>query len=174
PGHAALSILDRLSDVLRPHRIAFGLGLGTLTTGLGGPVRELDGSCFHQARRALEKAKRDGRWAVISGMADETGDPAEDVASPASAFERAANAILRLSGDIRAGWTDRQVEVIRQRRTTPLQKDVAQRLGVSPSVISEVLRAARHDAVREAEHAVEVLLNRAASPGSFRPPESGQ
>jgi predicted transcriptional regulator len=86
-------------------------------------------------------------------------------------IEQAANSILRLAGDIRASWTDRQVEVIRKRRTLPrkLQKDLAQELGVSPSVVSEVLRAARYEAVREAEEVVVILLNRAAAPESFRP-----
>jgi hypothetical protein len=41
---------------------------------------------------------------------------------------------------------------------------VANDLGVSPSVISEVLRSARHDAVLEADEAVAILLDRALSP----------
>jgi hypothetical protein len=161
PGTAAVSFLTQLTEDLRPVRVVFGLGLGALSTGLQGTagaidVRELDGPCFHRARKSLETAKREGRWAVISGMP--------------RAFQLAANSILRLTGDIRAGWTDRQFQVIRVRRTLPLQKDVARELDVSPSVISEVLSTARHDAVCEAEEAVVVLLNRSASPKSFELP----
>lgn len=155
PGHATLAFLRELTEDLQPVRISFGIGLGALSTGLEGPIRELDGPCFHRARQGLESAKREGRWAVISGMP--------------SHFERAANSILRLTGDIRGAWTDRQREIVRMRRTMPLQKDVAQKLDVSPSVVSEVLRAARHDAVLEAEEAVVVLINRTASPQDFPP-----
>jgi transcriptional regulator len=77
-------------------------------------------------------------------------------------------AILRLTGDLRAAWTDRQCEIVRIRRTTPLQKDVAERLGVSPSVVCEVLRAARHDAIQEAEEAARVILDRLIASGDGR------
>jgi hypothetical protein len=120
-------------------------------------VRELDGPCFHHAREALGTAKSSGRWALISG-----------VPGP---FQLAINSILRLTGEIRAGWTDRQVEVVRARRTRPLQKDIAHDLGVHPSVISGILSAAQHDAVCEAEDAVAALLNRAVHPDEFPPPD---
>jgi hypothetical protein len=153
PGRAAVSFVTQVTEDLRPVRVAFGLGLGTLSTTLEGPIRELDGPCFHHARQALTFARRKGRWAAVSGMP--------------SGVHEAANSILRLTGDIRVAWTDRQAEVIRVRRTWPLQKDVARELGVSESVVSEVLQAARHDAVQEAEEALVLLLNRTASPESF-------
>lgn len=158
-GSEAVSFLAQLTEDLHPVRIVFGLGLGGLTTKLGGPVRELDGECFHRAREALEGARREGRWAKISGLNSQRGS-----SENSEPFEDAANAILRLTGDIRAGWTDRQLEVIRMRRTWPLQKDVARELGVSPSVVSEVLRAARHDAVSNAEDAFAKVFNYAANP----------
>jgi SatD family (SatD) len=172
PGVTAVGILDRLTAVLRPHRIVFGLGLGTLSTEPIGSVQQLDGICFHRARAALAIAKRRRRWAFLLGGDDPDAAAGEDAlavsVSPGAAFQLATNAILRLTGEIRAGWTDRQVEVMRQFPYTMndarLQKDVAEELDVSPSVISEILRAARRDAVREAEHAVAVLLNRAANP----------
>lgn len=170
PGHAALSFLAHVTEDIRPCEIAFGLGFGKVSTELGGPVRELDGSSFHEARRALQIAKQKGRWAVVRGLASEERGALERSAVVMSALQRAANSILRLTGDIRSGWSDRQLEVIRVRRKLPLQKDVAKHLKVSPSVVSEVLRAARHDAVLEAEETVVEILNIAASPESFRFP----
>jgi hypothetical protein len=154
PGHAVMAFLSELTEDVSPVRIAFGIGAGSLSTELRGPIHELDGPCFHRARKALDEAKRRGRWAVVLG-----------VPSP---YRETVRAILRLTGEIRAAWTDRQREIVRRRRDRPLQKDVARELGVSPSVVSEVLSAARHDAVLEAEHAVVVLLNRALSPEAFR------
>jgi hypothetical protein len=134
-------------------KCAFGIGFGTLSTALKAPIRELDGTCFHRAREALERAKREDRWAVVAGV------PAPDA--------EIANAILRLTGSIRESWTDRQKEIIRVRRKTPLQKDVARKLRVSPSVISEALSAARHDAVLEAEATVVAMFDRFAKEGEI-------
>jgi hypothetical protein len=152
PGAAAMSFFRELSEDL-PVSCAFGVGLGTLSTALKAPIRELDGSCFHRAREALERAKHEDRWVVIGGIPDEDA--------------KTANAILRLTGSIRESWTDRQKEIVRMRRRTPLQKDVARKLKVFPSVISEALSAARHDAVLEAEDAVAMILDRAVKTGEW-------
>lgn len=151
-GEEAMSFLVELSEDL-PVRCAFGIGFGTLSTALKAPIRELDGTCFHRAREALERAKREDRWAVVAG-------------APAPEAE-IANAILRLTGSIRESWTERQKEIIRVRRKIPLQKDVARMLKVSPSVISEALSAARHDAILEADHAVALILDRVVKEGRW-------
>jgi hypothetical protein len=152
PGTAAMSFLVELAEDLSV-QCAFGVGVGTLSTTLRAPIRELDGSCFHRAREALERAKREDRWVVVAGLPDEDA--------------KAANAILRLTGKIRDGWTLRQKEIVRIRRGTPLQKDVARKLKVSPSVISEALSAAQHDAVLEAEAALAAILDRIVIQGSW-------
>jgi hypothetical protein len=140
-----MSYLVELTEDL-PVQCLFGIGLGTLSTPPKAPIGELDGPCFHRAREALEQAKRDGRWAVVAGV------PAVEAGI--------ANAILRITGSIRETWTERQKEIIRVRRKTPLQKDVARKLKVSPSVISEALSAARHDAILETDAAVAAILDR--------------
>ncbi|HET9886043.1 MAG TPA: SatD family protein [bacterium] len=147
PGTPAMAYLVELTEDL-PVQCLFGIGLGTISTPLKTPIGELDGPCFHRAREAVEQAKREGRWAVVAGM------PAEEAAI--------ANAILRIAGSIRESWTERQKEIIRVRRKTPLQKDVARKLKVSPSVISEALSAARHDAILETDAAVAAILDRVA------------
>jgi hypothetical protein len=147
PGTAALWFLGHLTEALRPlqARVAFGIGFGPLSMRLRRPVRELDGECFHRARAGLEQAKRRAVWAVL----DAADTPYPEV----------ANALLRLAGDIRRGWTDRQAEVIRTYERRGVQKDVAEELSVSPSVISEVLHAARYDSVLQAEAAIATVLD---------------
>src|SRR5688572_24001892 len=103
-GTEAMSFLVELSEDL-PVRCAFGIGFGTLSTALKAPIRELDGTCFHRAREALERAKREDRWAVVAGA---TASDAE-----------IANAISRLRGSLRETWTDRRQEIIRARGNTP-------------------------------------------------------
>lgn len=147
----ALSFLDGLSEALRPARLVAGLGAGPLSTALRERVGENDGPCFHHAREALDAAKREGRTAVVRGL-DE-------------APQEAVNALLRLAGDLRRDWTERQREVVALLRTAEYRKDVAHQLGVSPSVVTEVLGAARYDAITEAERAVVALLDRELGAG---------
>jgi hypothetical protein len=155
-GEAVIAYVREITEDLGGG-VTFGLGLGSLSTPLGEPVRELDGPCFHHARRALERAKHEDRWAAVSG-------------APAP-LQPAMNSLLRLTGSLRASWTPRQGEIIRELRTTPLQKDVARSLGVTPPVISAALKSARFDAIREAEEAVELLLNRSMERESVDPGE---
>lgn len=146
-GTSAVWYLAYLTEALRPlgARVAFGLGVGALSMRLRRPVRELDGECFHLARASLESAKRRGVWAAVT--------------APDSRYAEVANALMRLVGDIRLGWTDRQAEVIRAYERLGVQKEVAEELSVSPSVISEVLNAARYDSVVEAESALASVLD---------------
>lgn len=142
----AAGFLSWLTGAVHPERVVAGLGAGPLSTALRPRVGENDGPCFHRAREALAFAKRDGRAAAVRGL----DSPAED----------AINALWRVAADLRAGWTDRQREVIARMRHARYRKDVAHELGVSPSVVTEVLAAARYDAVIEAETAATALLAR--------------
>jgi hypothetical protein len=49
-----------------------------------------------------------------------------------------------------------------------LRKDVAARFGVSPSVVSESLKAAAFDAVREGEEALVTMLSEFGSKAEFK------
>lgn len=145
PGAATTAFLSHLTEALRPVQVLFGIGVGTISTPPGSHVGEIDGPCFHHARAALERSKREGRWAAIEG--------------PDEPHRAATDALLRLIGEVRGAWTDRQAEVVRLARTATYRKDVAARLDVSPSVVTEVLGAARFDAILEAERAVALLVD---------------
>jgi hypothetical protein len=146
----AMPIVQRLTDGLLPVRLVFGLGRGELSTptGLAPPrrapdVAELDGPCFHRAREALALAKRGETWAVWRGFGE--------------ALDGILDAIFDLMGVIRAGWTAKQARTTGAVRGRP-QKDVARQFSVSPSVVSESLKAARFEAILRSEEAVRRLL----------------
>ncbi len=170
PGEAAARFLQTVSDGLSVG-VAFGLGVGTLSTGIRGPIRELDGTCFHRAREALQEAKREGRWAVLGSQVEDDGGP--DFNIHRGQVIDAINALLRLEGEIRRTWTSRQLEIVRLTRTIPRRKDIAEKIQVSPSVVSEALKAARHDAVWEAEERVKTLIDWIAEPERFEVPGPG-
>jgi hypothetical protein len=145
---ALVEVAVAVADHLHPVRVVLGAGWGPLTTDPGPDVALLDGPCFHRARRSLEEARRRGTWVRVEGLA-----PLED---------GTLSALFGLMGAIRSRWTEKQAGYAREAREG-LQKDVAERAGVSPSVVSESLKAARFDAVLEGAEAARRILERFGS-----------
>jgi hypothetical protein len=147
-----------IADALFPVRVAWGLGLGPLSTDLLEDVSLLDGPCFHRAREAVEEARRSSRWLRVSGTDGSSGV--------------AASALMNLVAALRSDWTDRQAEVVRAARGR-LQIEVAEDLDVHPSTISRTLAAAHYESVLEGETAArEILRSLALDPrhGAPAPP----
>lgn len=153
---AAMDVVIGLADRLFPVRMVHGLGCGRLTTRPGSEITQLDGPCFHHAREALHAAAKDDQWLAARGF------------SPP--VDRALTALFQLMRAIRGRWTDRQAELARAARGSR-QKDVAERFGISPSVVSESLKAAAFTAVRKGEEAARDLLRTFGKSGEF-PTES--
>lgn len=143
-------MLSELGEVLHPVAMRFGIGFGPLSVAPRSPApraAQLDGPCFHRARRSLERAHALRAWARVEGFGD--------------GLDLALETILELAGELRAGWTRRQTEIVHAARGRQ-QKAVAAELGVRPSVVSESLKAAHFEPLRRAEEALERLLRRFA------------
>lgn len=144
-----------LSDAMHPLRWVAGLGFGLVDARTRGESIVLDGPALDRARAALWTARRDRRSAVAVGF----GSPEDEVL--ASLFE--------LCEQIRGGWTERQAETVRAARALK-GKEVAERFGVSPSVVSESLKAASFRPLVRAEAAMAELLDRFGNEGIWRGP----
>lgn len=153
-GTAVRHALVTMSEALYPAGLTFGLGWGPLTTDATAPARELDGPCYHRARSALGEAKRRRVWARLEGFPEPS--------------ETASNGLLHLLGAVRGRWTARQMEFVVRARFEA-QKDVAAFFDVNPAVVSESLSAASWRAVREAEGALEVILEGTAAVAGEEP-----
>ena len=151
---AVVPAVVRLEEDLYPVRWTHGLGFGPLSTDPAGRVAEMDGPCFHRARQALEEAARAGLWLAARGF----GEPVDE----------AVTALFRLGHALRSRWTEKQALYARAARRS-LRKEVAARFGVSPSVVSESLKAAAFDAVRSGEEAAARLLAAAGLPREEAP-----
>jgi len=149
---AAVAIMIELAETVAPGRMVFGLGWGAVSTDLDPDPAVLDGPCFHAARTALRRARREGRWAVAGGFG--------------AGHDPTLSALFALLGAVRARWTEVQLRYVRGARTS-LQKEVAARYGVSPSVVSESLKAASFAVVREGERAAEGLLGQFGTKGEL-------
>lgn len=156
------SLTDRLFGLEFEQRIRFGIGFGALQTDLlpsaeSPRVSLLDGPCFHAAREALDDARSGGQWAQAQGFGTRE-----------SAL---LSSHMELLGEIRQGWTQNQAHttLLARRHGAPhergAQKQAAVDAGVSPSVVSQSLKAARFEAVVRGEAAaadlIELLTSRA-------------
>jgi len=158
-------LTDRMFQLPEQPRILFGVGRGALSTGsvpappahAGNPAL-LDGPAFHNARRALEHAQDEGGWARFVGF----GEPPDDTTT-----DEVLDALFTLMATIRDQWTAKQGELSHRMRAVggegedlKSQSDLARHLCVSPSVVSETLKAARHWALVEGENAARHLLEK--------------
>ncbi len=131
----AVEMIVGLADVVLPNQLAFGIGVGGLTTQLQDDrsatfVGELDGEVFHRARSALNQASADDTWLLVEGFG--VGEDA------------ALSGLADLLGSLRRGWTAKQAAYIAAARHAK-QLDVARQAGVGQSVVSESLKAARFE-----------------------------
>jgi hypothetical protein len=149
-------LTDRMFQLSYQPRALWGIGLGVLSTGkIPAPPGQaespalLDGPAFYMARAALERVQHEGGWVRFEGFPE----PMDDV----------LDALFGLMGAIRERWTANQGGVSYRMRDfgacrTPSQRALAKQLGVSPSVVSETLKASRHLQLIEGEAAAHKLL----------------
>ena len=142
-----------LGDGVHPFRWVVGLGFGRVDARARGSTVVLDGSALDRARAALWTARRDRRGAMAVGF----GSPDDETIS----------SLVELMDQIRCRWTDRQSQTVRAARTEK-GKDVAARFGVSPSVVSESLKAASFRPLLRSEEALGTLLDRYGTDGPWR------
>jgi DNA-binding transcriptional ArsR family regulator len=129
---------------VHPVSLRIGLGIGTLETPLRPQAIGMDGPCFHRARAALDRAKRRGTFI-------------EAVSSrPNAAFE----IFSEMYTLTREGWTARQREISDMAVVGYSGRQIAERLSITPSAVSQHLKAAGADRVRAAsERWVEEIRN---------------
>lgn len=122
--------LDKLLATLRTHafpaELRLGLGIGPLATPLRPQALGMDGPCFHRARAAIERAE--ARRTPIE----------TDQGEPLFGFEIYALMV----GYMRRRWTERQRQVVDLVGSGLEGQEVAAHLNITPSAVSQHLRAA--------------------------------
>ncbi|GMR11068.1 MAG: SatD family protein [Anaerolineae bacterium] len=135
---SSASALDLILATLRTHafpaELRFGVGVGPLETALRSQAIGMDGRCFHNARQAIERAAE--RRTPVEVQAE----------GPKAPFE----IYSLLYGVIRSRWTTRQREVVDLSASGLEGREVAEYLSITPSAVSQHLRAAGAKELRAA------------------------
>lgn len=149
---ALLTVINHLDYEAVGFSWRIGVGWGPLSTPLANLTLEMDGECFHHARRAIATGKKDDRWVTVSGIGE-----AEDAA---------LNGVFRLLQVVRDGWTEKQrlaaAAMWRSIRdeAIPTQGAVADKLSLDKTTLSKMLKAAHYKQVTEMEEAMPQLLGK--------------
>lgn len=120
-----LQLLAILRSEIHPIEQRIGLGIGGLDTELEQVALGMDGPCFHRARDAIERAKASQTYIEV-----ETGSS-----------DKPFRIYSLLYSGIRRHWTARQRQVFDLAMTGMPGKTIANRLGITPSAVSQHLSA---------------------------------
>ena len=127
--------IDRLMALLRsavhPVELRFGLGVGRLDTPLEPVALGMDGPCFHRARSAIERAENQDTLIEVMVDSDEKGFTIYSL----------------LYAGMRRHWTERQQQVVDLAMAGMSGKETARHLGITPSAVSQHLKAAEAEFV---------------------------
>lgn len=150
-----------IRETVRTGGWSIGVGVGGVDRPLGRSARASTGAAFLHAREAVERAK-----SATSAVALAVEGPDPDRA-------RHAEVVLRLVGALLAdrspaGWE--AVDALTSDDASSTQREAARRLGISPSALSQRLRAAHWS---EEASATELVVNhlRASDPTATVDPD---
>src|ERR1700676_2125027 len=129
----------------------FGVGLGMIDTAIERDPRVADGSAFHNAREAIDRAKSDD---LLGGIFSGFGAGQDEM----------LNGIARLLHYHRSSWTHQQGRLAQLLRSNPRQSDAATKLGISKQAVSAYAREAGWKAYLEGETAWRKAIEAALSP----------
>lgn len=133
------SLLVRLA--LRPDGdVRHGIGRGDVEV-LGTSPRVEDGPGWWAARAAIERVEQAETKAALRSLRTAyVADVSATDAGP-TADETAVNAALLLRDELVSGLSERSLSVLRGLLGGQTQRDLAQELGISPSAVSQRVRA---------------------------------
>ena len=131
---------------LYPWRVRLGVGRGEISTPIADTTSSMDGPCFHRAREAVERAKRENRYLVYN---------TEDFV-----LNTSVNTILLLMEALQRDWKEIHYRRYWLYRELGTLEKVAVKEGVSRQAVVKTLKAAKYNAILEAERGVkEILIN---------------
>lgn len=137
-------------------RTRFGVGLGSLSTKLKKEAFGMDGKCFHNARAAIEQAKKQEKLLVFQGFE----------------MNNALVTLFEFVTNLENSWTQRQSEIIRLYMKHKDQTKIAEVLQVSKQTISKTIHSAQFELVKNGWESIQELFS--FQPNLIKTPNSSQ
>lgn len=152
-GAVPYQVFMEVARALHPIRLRGGIGFGAVDTDFGPSVTGMDGTAFHRAREAIEKAQENR-----TDLAVKSGEESAD---------KVINTILSLLFVLKEDWTKRQLEIINyyRERNDSTHKSVADHFGISQPAVSRIFERAQFEVILEAEEVVKDQLSERVNRG---------
>jgi hypothetical protein len=140
----AWDVVEAFDSAGRGGAFRYAIGIGGLTTSWESSTWDMDGPCFHNARDAMERAKKERRWVAVQGFGERR--------------DSMVDGLVRTLQVVREGWTDRQRQAYAERRGSSSQLAAAERMKVDQSTLSKMLKSAHYNSYMESERALRALM----------------
>lgn len=138
------SVISFVQERMRPVGLAFGVGIGTLSTEINRTLAiGMDGPAFHFARQAVERAKKK--------------KPSIIYASSIPNMEM-VNSLLYFIESCEKGRTQRQKQIIDLLRDDYTQDKIGTALNITQQDVSKILKNAFFPEIMEANKALQTFL----------------
>ncbi len=141
-----MKIVSDIEREMFPTKLRFGVGVGKLTTEISESVYEIDGSCFHYARKMLDEVllNESKNTSIDTNIMIYSGENNVQI-------DKLLNTILSLSYSIKNNWTSKQVNIINKYiETGENQVMTADKLNINKSSVSRSLSASNYYAFNNA------------------------
>ena len=151
-----INILNKIEAYMYPVKIRFGIGIGTVNTGIDyNKSNEIDGEAYHIARRMIENVEKN-----MNGYGESSSNVMIDFSGNRTVKSELINAIFSLRYVVKSKWTKRQSELISVYEMNKCnQKKTAECLSISQSTVSRTLKKANYFSIRMADDVLKKYLN---------------
>ena len=131
---------ERIEDILFPHKLRGGIGIGTVDTGISESVSEMDGPAFHLAREALNESEKTGEKSVILVKSENTE------------WDEMINTVLRLFSAVKEEWTqrEREISLFYLRNQSKTHEEISEYFDISRPMVSKTLSSAHIKSIKDA------------------------
>ncbi len=146
PGcaHEVFAAMERAVEGVHPVELRFGIGVGQLSTPLRSDAIGMDGPAWHEAGKALRRARSKRKHVAFSGFGERT--------------DRQLAALANLLLHMRNGWSPEQRQAIHLVDAGAIQRAAADALGITESAVSQRLAAGGWHFYRDGRDALVGLL----------------
>lgn len=140
-----VKVFNLWEEHLYPVRIRLGVGNGPIGTGIYRSTAQMDGVCFRNSRRGLEKAKKENGF-IRFGLTNPK-------------FEDVLNLVMLLEEGFKEEWQELHFRRYYLYRTWGTMEKVAKKEGVTKQSVAESLKAVNYKLVVKAEEILTGILS---------------
>lgn len=154
PSASVVKLMDRIDREMYPVKIRFGIGVGTISTGISKFTLDTDGPAYYLARDMIT---------ALKAAEKKKAEPDRNILIKIQGSQQLSdllNTAFSLMSTIKDAWTQRQVEIINAYlQNEASQTRTAKSLKINQSSVHRALSAANFYTYRDAIEKLDEILS---------------